>query len=495
MAYQCAIDAVSDLCFPSYALRAGRLPLGALPPMELSFIGDFLERGFAVSIADHEGRLGVFGAPREPGRRVLDGVRASLAFAPAGLAQETPVGLFGYSGGGMASAWAAQEAPAYAPEIDLVGAVLGSPVGDPGEAFVKLNGTFFAGLPAMVVAGLAEVYPGIDRVIEETATENGSAAWPGCGASPPPTPCCATGTRTSTTSSRSPGRRPGAPRGDRGLRRPALGHDVPQCPLLVVQATRDLIIDARDVDDLVERYVAGGATVRYVRDHTSEHIGLMVLAQPMMLAWMEARFEAVPAPSGEAASALLLDPRSWPGYLSLLGTTLRLLSGRGGSARRRGRRGGRGRSSTGWPRRPARPEGLRGGRGSAARRRGDCNCRPWGWGGGLDDPGATSPRGDEAKVARGIGVRRGGRSHQPHSQSTRPRSPRPPRPRAVLPDEVAGHLGHRTTIVRDYPVRTPTPSEHRPGPTADPGPALAPYSGGRSTAYGSVTVSVRSRNR
>ncbi len=88
----------------------------------------------------------------------------------------------------------------------------------------------------------------------------------------------------------------------------------------------------------MERYVAGGATVRYVRDRTSEHIGLMVLAQPMMLAWMEARFEALPAPSGEAASALLLDPRSWPGYVSLLGTTLRLLTGRGGSARRRGRR-------------------------------------------------------------------------------------------------------------------------------------------------------------
>ncbi|MCW2866844.1 MAG: lipase, partial [Marmoricola sp.] len=48
VAYQCAIDAVSDKCFPSYALRVGPLTLGALPPFELSFIADLLERGFAV---------------------------------------------------------------------------------------------------------------------------------------------------------------------------------------------------------------------------------------------------------------------------------------------------------------------------------------------------------------------------------------------------------------------------------------------------------------
>ena len=335
VAYQCAIDAVSDLCFPSYALRAGKLPLGALPPLELSFIGDLLERGFAVSIADHEGLLGVFGAPREPGRRVLDGVRASLAFEPAGLVADSRVGLFGYSGGGMASAWAAQEAPTYAPEIDLVGGVLGSPVGDPGEAFVKLNATFFAGLPAMVVAGLAEVYPGLGQVIDETTSERGQRRLERL-------------RRLTTTAAVVRHRHQDfddfvdVPLAD-VLARPEvievfddlrLGHQVPQCPLLVVQAIRDLVIDARDVDALVEKYVAGGATVRYVRDHASEHIGLMVLAQPMMLAWMEARFEGLPAPSGQVSSALVLDPRSWGGYAALLGTTLRLLLGRGGAARR-----------------------------------------------------------------------------------------------------------------------------------------------------------------
>ena len=65
-----------------------------------------------------------------------------------------PIGLWGYSGGGLASAWAAEMCGTYAPELDIVGAVLGSPVGDLGHTFRRLNGGLFAGLPALVVAAL-----------------------------------------------------------------------------------------------------------------------------------------------------------------------------------------------------------------------------------------------------------------------------------------------------------------------------------------------------
>ena len=84
-------------------------------------------------------------------------------------------GLWGYSGGGLATAWAAELCADYAPELDLVGAVLGSPVGDLGHTFRRLNGTFLAGLPALVVAALTHIYPDLDRVIEEHASDEGSA--------------------------------------------------------------------------------------------------------------------------------------------------------------------------------------------------------------------------------------------------------------------------------------------------------------------------------
>lgn len=48
------------------------------------------------------------GSPYEPGYRVLDGIRAALNSERVGLSPATPIGLWGYSGGGLASAWAAE---------------------------------------------------------------------------------------------------------------------------------------------------------------------------------------------------------------------------------------------------------------------------------------------------------------------------------------------------------------------------------------------------
>ena len=132
-----------------------------------------LAEGWAVSVPDHEGTDGIWGAPREPGYHILDGLRAALNFEPLGLSPEAPIGLWGYSGGGLATAWAAEMYADYAPELNVVGAVLGSPVADLGSAYRRLNGSIYSGLPAMVVAALSHVYPDLDRVIAEHATPDG----------------------------------------------------------------------------------------------------------------------------------------------------------------------------------------------------------------------------------------------------------------------------------------------------------------------------------
>lgn len=173
LAYQCAIDAVADTCFPSYALRRGARSFGCFPPLEMLVVANALRRDWAVSIADHEGCNGYFGAAREPGYRVLDGIRAAMAFEPAGLQPDAPVTVWGYSGGGMASSWVIEMAPEYAPEIALVGAVLGAPVGDPAATLVKLNGTRLAGLPAMVIAGIRHIYPRLGQLIRAHTTPAG----------------------------------------------------------------------------------------------------------------------------------------------------------------------------------------------------------------------------------------------------------------------------------------------------------------------------------
>lgn len=332
IAYQCAIDAVSDRCFPSYALRAGVRAWGAIPQLELALVATLVGQGYAISIADHEGRAGTFGAPREPGYRVLDGVRAALAADCVGLDRHLRVGLFGYSGGGMATAWAAEMAPDYAPELPLVGAVLGSPVGDPGEAFIKLNGGLFAGLPALVVAGLRHVYPGLDRVVRQHANLQGLRRLQDLeemttvGAvlkyahddfddyiDAPLADVLAT---------------PEVLEVFADLR---LGKHAPSCPLLVVQATHDQVIDVRDVDSQVERYVEGGAEVLYLRDRLSEHNSLLVLGFPAMLGWLLDRFGAdrAPAPTGTRDHwSLALAPRHWPVFARMATAAARTILGR-----------------------------------------------------------------------------------------------------------------------------------------------------------------------
>ncbi len=298
LAYQCAIDAMASKCFPSYALQRGAWSVGSVPQFELFIIANALQRGWAISIADHEGMNGYFGAPREPGYRVLDGIRAALSFEPLGLEPSTPVAAWGYSGGGLASSWVAEMAPEYAPEVNLVGAALGAPVGDPGETFIRLNGTFFAGLPAMVVAGLRHIYPGLGRVIRTHADHEGNR-------------------RLDQIQSMSTvgaiARFVGDDFDDYTDRPLAdvlampevlevfddirLGGRIPTCPLLVVQPIHDQIICVDDVDGQVERYVEGGAHVTYLRDRLSEHLTLMVFSAPMVLDWLADRLAGEPVPA------------------------------------------------------------------------------------------------------------------------------------------------------------------------------------------------------
>src|SRR5258705_13150039 len=173
VSYQCAIDAGSSRCFPSYALRRRAVAPGAVAQFELLLIAAAVAEGWAVSVPDHEGRRGMWGAPYEPGYHVLDGLRAALNTERLGLAPTAPIGLWGYSSGGLASAWAAEMSGSYAPELNVVRAVLGSPVGDLGHTFRRLNGAFMSGLPALVVAALGHIYPDLDRIIPAHATEEG----------------------------------------------------------------------------------------------------------------------------------------------------------------------------------------------------------------------------------------------------------------------------------------------------------------------------------
>lgn len=331
LSYQCAIDAMSSRCFPSYALRRKAKALGSIGQFELFLILAAVAEGWAVSVPDHEGLRGLWGAPFEPGYRVLDGIRAALSCERLGLSAGAPIGLWGYSGGGLASAWAAEMCGAYAPELDIVGAVLGSPVGDLGHTFRRLNGSFLAGLPALVVAALAHIYPDLDRVIKEHTNEEGRALLESL---------------EKMTTVEAVLRMAGKNMGDY-LDEPLedilstpevayvfdnikLGAAVPTPPVLIVQAVHDYLIDVNDIDALADAYSAGGARVTYHRDAFNEHMLLHPLSAPMTLRWLTDRFDRRPLTEHLIRTTwpTMFHPMTYVGMARLAKIAAKVLTGR-----------------------------------------------------------------------------------------------------------------------------------------------------------------------
>ena len=330
LSYQCAIDAVSSRCFPSYALRRRAKAVGSLAQWEYLLMAAGLAEGWVVSVPDHEGRDGMWGTPHEPGHRVLDGLRATLSFERFGLAADSKIGLWGYSGGGLASAWAAEMYADYAPELNVVGAVLGSPVGNLGNTFLRLNGSRYAGLPALVISALAKTYPGLERVVEEHATAEGRATLQRL-------------ERMTTLQAivrmfkadmddlvHPPLEQVlGMPEVQEVFEAIRLGRTAPTPPVLIVQAVHDSIIAVGDIDELAHMYTEAGARVTYHRDMFSEHMLLHPMSAPMTLRWLIDRFADRPLEAHIVRTTwpTLFNPITYPGMWRLGGIVARVMSG------------------------------------------------------------------------------------------------------------------------------------------------------------------------
>jgi hypothetical protein len=331
VSYQCAIDSISSKCFPSYALRRRAKALGSLTQLELLLITAAVAEGWAVSVPDHEGLNGLWGVPCEPGYRILDGIRAALSSDQIGLPLDGPIGLWGYSGGGLASAWAAEMCGEYAPELNIVGAVLGSPVGNLGNTFKRLNGTLLAGLPALVVSALTHAYPDLDAVIKRHASDEGRALLESL-------ETMTTAHAVITMANKDMGDFLDEPLEDI-LATPAVAHvfasttlgvAVPTPPVLIIQAVHDYLIGVDDIDALADAYSSGGANVTYHRDAFNEHMLLHPLSAPMALRWLIDRFAGRPLSDHVIRTKwpTMFNPMTYAGMARLGVIAVKVIAGR-----------------------------------------------------------------------------------------------------------------------------------------------------------------------
>jgi hypothetical protein len=161
LSYQSFYDSLNPEDEPSYAISGGVTLGGLIPNVESALIAPALLAGETVVVPDTEGENADFSAGPEYGFNTIYSLRAALASPATGLGGARKVALIGYSGGAIATEWAAELAPAYTPDVNskLVGAAFGGTLVDPAHNLRYVEGsTVWAGVIPMGLIGIARAF-------------------------------------------------------------------------------------------------------------------------------------------------------------------------------------------------------------------------------------------------------------------------------------------------------------------------------------------------
>ncbi|KAJ6139100.1 Lipase secreted [Penicillium samsonianum] len=172
ISFATAYDSSATKCQPSYAYQLGAAQDSLIASVELLIIEIYLALGYTVASSDYEGPEAAFGPGRLAGMGVLDGIRAVNNFKTLGLTDNPMVVGMGYSGGSIATGWAASLQPTYASELNIKGWVQGGTPANVTGTMYQLDNTAFSGILPPAIVGLskpsaygAELAPFISKVI------------------------------------------------------------------------------------------------------------------------------------------------------------------------------------------------------------------------------------------------------------------------------------------------------------------------------------------
>lgn len=226
---------------------------------------------------------------------MLDGIRAAKNFTPSGISASAPVGLWGYSGGALASAWAAQTQPRYAPELNLAGVAMGGIPADLKATLQAFSGSAFGGALIVAFVGVDRSYPKAN--FRQYINEAGRQAMANS-----QTDCLADGVRKYPFASiEQYGARPDIaddPGFSELLRNisPFGYPGTPDAPVLFYHSVLDQLAPIEGMRKLTAEYCADGVPVRKVESVAGEHGSHLVLGAPTAITYLTDRFADKPAP-------------------------------------------------------------------------------------------------------------------------------------------------------------------------------------------------------
>jgi hypothetical protein len=161
ISYQSAYDSLNQNHEPSYAISGGLTLGGIVNNVEAVVFTPFIADGYTIIVADVEGQGADFAAGPEYGRNTLDSIRAAFNSRAVDLPSDAKVAMLGYSGGAIATEWAAELAPTYAPDVNkrMIGAAIGGVLVHPAHNLHYVDGSLtWAGVMPMAIAGIARAF-------------------------------------------------------------------------------------------------------------------------------------------------------------------------------------------------------------------------------------------------------------------------------------------------------------------------------------------------
>ena len=161
ISYQSFYDSLNPEDGPSRAYAGGKRLPDLLPAVETILFGKYVKQGYTVVVSDTEGQKANFAAGPEYGYNTLDSIRAALKAPQVGLSSNAQVVMMGYSGGAIATEWAAELAPSYAPDLtpNLIGAAFGGTLVSPEHNLTYVEGApIWGGVMPMAIIGVSRSY-------------------------------------------------------------------------------------------------------------------------------------------------------------------------------------------------------------------------------------------------------------------------------------------------------------------------------------------------
>ena len=270
---------------PSYTLYN----VATIDPGILTVLG----LGWYVSLPDYEGPLASFTAGVQSGHATIDSIRAVLNSGFGLTSDVTKYALWGYSGGALASEWAAELQVQYAPEMNFAGIALGGLTPNVTSTFESINGGPFAATAVNGLLGLSSQ----DRALERYLTSQLKTS----GLYNATTFLAARHQNTTVDSVVYANQNifDYFVSGDSILQNPLLQsrinrdammgyHGVPMMPVFAYKAIGDEFSMVADTDTVIERYCAVGANILYQRNTVGGHLAEFFNGHEQALAFLSA---------------------------------------------------------------------------------------------------------------------------------------------------------------------------------------------------------------